>query len=80
MSSGIIQVSAVLFFIPYHVLAEDDDEGEDLEEYGGGDGRQTRLLPHQVGVQRRLGLVVESQLNTKYGCERFLNIMDVGFD
>ena len=79
MSSGIIQVSAVLFFIPYHVLAEDDDEGEDLEEYGGGDGRQTRLLPHQVGVQRRLGLVVESQLNTKYGWKKVFKYNRCGF-
>ncbi len=29
----------------YHVLSEDDDEGEDLEENGGGDSWQPFILP-----------------------------------
>ena len=47
----------------HHVLAKDDDEGEDLEEDGGWDGRQPRLLPHQVRVHLRLRPVVEGQLH-----------------
>jgi hypothetical protein len=48
-----------------HVLAEYDDEGEDLEENGGRDGRQPGLLAHQVRVHFRLCPVVESQLPTE---------------
>ena len=49
--------------ITHHVLAEDDDEGEDLKEYRGWNGGQPRLLSHQVRVHYRLCLVVKCHLN-----------------
>ena len=51
-----------------HVLAEDDDEGEDLVQHRRGHRRQSSFFPHKAGVDVGLGLVVEGELQKTVQC------------